>query len=202
MAGPIDFYFDFISPYGYFAAEQIEAVGARHGRTIRWRTFNMRSVNATILGADKPLFELPLKGAYFRRDVPRMAAWFGLPFNPGSVAAFNPLAAARAFWRLDDQDRALAARFALEVLRTFHAQSIVPNSAAEVAAIAGRCGADAADIEAHVASPQAKARLKSETDAAVAAGVWGTPSFIVDGELFWGSDRLAMLDDWLARGGW
>ncbi len=65
-------------------------------------------------------------------------------------------------------------------------------------------GLDAArlDIAAAVQQPAAKERLRTETDAAVAAGVWGTPTFVVDGEMFWGADRLHLVDDWLRRGGW
>jgi len=202
MADPIDFYFDFISPYGYCAASRIDALGEKHGRAVRWRTFNMRSVNANQLGMDRPLFQLPLKGPYFTQDVPRTVKWFGLPYNPGSVLDFNPLSALRAFWFLNDQDEALAKAFAWRVMQVFFAEKTVPNDPEAVAAIAASQGARGAAVLDYLASPEAKTRLKTETENAIASGVWGTPTFKVGDQLFWGCDRMPMLDDWLARGGW
>lgn len=199
---PISFYFDFISPYGYCAASRIDALAARHGRTAQWRTFNMRSVNATVLGADKPLFLLPLKGPYFSQDVPRTVKWFGLPYDPGSVLEFNPLAALRAFWFLNDQNPQQAKAFAWRVMQAFFAEKTVPNEPALVAAFAEEAGADPQAVLAYLDAPEAKARLKRETEDAVSKGVWGTPTFRVGDQLFWGCDRLQMLEDWLARGGW
>jgi 2-hydroxychromene-2-carboxylate isomerase len=202
MSDPIDFYFDFISPYGYAAASRIEVLAAKHARQVRWRTFNMRSVNATIIGLDKPLFQQPLKGPYFMQDVPRTIRYFELPYNPGSVLDFNPLAAMRAFWFLNDQDPDTARRFAWRIFQVFFAEKTVPNEPEAVAAIAAEVGADPNGVRAYLTTPKAKARLKAETDSAVAAGVWGTPTFKVADQLFWGCDRMQMLDEWLARGGW
>jgi 2-hydroxychromene-2-carboxylate isomerase len=202
MAAPIDFYFDFISPYGYAAASRIDALGERHGAPVRWRAFNMRSVNANVLGVKEPLFLAPLKGPYFQQDAPRTIRYFDLPYNPASVLDFNPLAAMRAFWFLTDADPALGRRFAWRIFQLFFAEKTTPNDPEEVAAIAGGLGADARAVLNYVTGHLAKERLKAETEAAIAAGVWGTPTFIVDDQIFWGSDRLQMLDDWLARGGW
>jgi 2-hydroxychromene-2-carboxylate isomerase len=162
----------------------------------------MRSVNATILGADRPLFQLPLKGPYFSQDAPRTVKWFGLPYRPGSVLDFNPLAALRTFWFLNDQNPEQAKAFAWRVMQAFFAEAVVPNEPMAVAALAEEAGCDPGPLLAYLQTPEAKARLKRETEAAVAAGVWGTPTFKVDDQLFWGCDRLPMLEDWLARGGW
>ncbi len=202
MPEPIDFYFDFISPYGYAAAARIDALGEKHGRAVRWRTFNMRSVNANVLGMDRPLFLLPLKGPYFIQDVPRTLKYFDLPYNPGSVVDFNPVAALRAFWFLSDQNEHQAKAFAWRVMQVFFAEKTVPNQPEAVAALGAEIGADRNAVLAYLASPEAKTRLKAETENAVAVGVWGTPTFKVDDQLFWGCDRMQMLDDWLARGGW
>lgn len=201
---PIDFYFDFISPYGYFAASRIDALAARHGRRVRWRAFHMRGVMQETLGQTQPLLDTPLKGDYLRHDVRRMARWFGLPFNSGGLANFSCANASRAFWLLDDLDPALAQRYAQEIFTSHHARATPPNRPEQVADAAQAVGHDPAtlDLAAAVQLPEAKARLRTETDAAVQAGVWGTPSFVVDGEVFWGADRLPLLDDWLQRGGW
>ncbi len=198
----IAFYFDFVSPYGYVAAEAIEALAARCGAQVDWRAFNMRSVNANILGVDKPIFQLPLKGAYFTQDVPRTLAYHGLPYSPGSVTAFNTVPCLRAFWFLKDQDPALGAAFAKRVYRLFFAEAVTPGTPEQAAEIAGSVGADAAATLAWLKREPAKARLKAETDAAVRHGVWGTPTFKVADQLFWGCDRMDMLEHWITRGGW
>ena len=71
-----------------------------------------------------------------------------------------------------------------------------------VAEVASRRGLDAGAVAAGMAQDDVKARVKQVSDEGVARGVFGSPFFLVDGEPFWGWDRMAMLDRWLARGGW
>jgi 2-hydroxychromene-2-carboxylate isomerase len=198
----IAFYFDFPSPYGYVAAEKIEALAARVGARVDWRAFNMRSVNATVLGVTKPLFQMPLKAEFYARDVPRTLAYHGLAYRPGDILAFNSVPALRAFWFLKDQNAALAAAFAKQVFRAFFTQAQEPSTPEAVAALAGEAGADASVVFDWLMGEPAKARLKAETAAAVAEGVWGAPTFKVGPEMFWGSDRMDMLEDWIRRDGW
>jgi 2-hydroxychromene-2-carboxylate isomerase len=204
MPTPIDFYFDFLSPYGYFASTRIDALAAQYGRTVRWRAFYMRGIMQDRLGQTRPFLEVPLKGDYYKHDVPRMARWFGLPLNSGGLANFISANACRAFWLLDDIDPALARRFASEIFASHHARATPPNTPEQVAQVAAVAGLDPTvlDLAAAVQQPGAKARLRDETEVAAEAGVWGTPTFVVDGEMFWGADRLYLVEDWLRRGGW
>lgn len=201
---PIEFWFDFVSPYGYFAASQIDALAARHGRSVRWRPFHMRSIMMDRLGQTTPLVDVPLKGDYVRHDVVRMARWFGLPYRSGGAANFRSTNAGRAFLLIDARDPAAARRFAAGVFESQHALATPPNTPAQLARIAAERDAlpEGLDLEAAVPQDEAREQLRRSTEAAVAAGVWGTPSFVVDGELFWGADRLGLVDDWLRRGGW
>jgi len=204
MFAPIDFYFDFLSPYGYFASTRIDALAAKYGRTVRWRVFYMRGIMQDRLGQTRPFLEVPLKGDYYKRDVPRMARWFGLPLNSGGLGNFISANACRGFWVLDDLDPELAKRYAREIFEWHHVRSTPPNTPEQVAQAAANVGVDVArlDLAAAVQSPQAKERLRVETDATAEAGVWGTPTFVIDGEMFWGADRLHLVEDWLRRGGW
>ena len=201
---PIDFWFDFVSPYGYFASTRIDALAAAHGRSVRWRAFHMRSIMMDKLGQTTPLLDTPLKGDYLKRDVPRMARWFGLPFRSGGLANFRSSNASRAFLLIEERDAAAARRFATGVFESHHVKATPPNTPEQLAQIAIERDAAWPDLDLVTAIPTdtAKERLRRSTDAAIAAGVWGTPSFVVDGELFWGADRLGLVDDWLARGGW
>jgi 2-hydroxychromene-2-carboxylate isomerase len=83
MPSPIDFYFDFSSPYGYLAAEMIEALGQRCGRPVNWHPMLLGVVFKTTGG--QPLTMAPMKGPYSERDMRRSAAFYGVPFNMPSV---------------------------------------------------------------------------------------------------------------------
>ena len=198
----LDFYFDFVSPYGYFAVAQIEALALRHGRTLRWHPFHMRSVMKDLLGVNQALTEVPLKGSYVRNDVRRMARYLDLPYNPAPAAGFSSVAASRVFYLLAEQDPVVAASYARAVFHSQHALAESPNRWAQCTALALQAGADPASLIETEQGARARALFQQATDAAVAQGVWGTPSFIADGEMFWGCDRIAQLDDWLRRGGW
>ena len=71
MAEPIEFYFDFSSPYGYLGAQRIDEIGARHGRDVAWKPFLLGAVFKTT--RSEPLLGIPMKGDYARVDIPRMA---------------------------------------------------------------------------------------------------------------------------------
>ncbi|MCE3250307.1 MAG: putative 2-hydroxychromene-2-carboxylate isomerase, partial [Geminicoccaceae bacterium] len=104
MAAPIDFYFEFASPYGYLASTQIDAIGARHGREVAWHPI-MLGAAFKETGA-KPLTHTPLKGPYLLRDAPRFARLLGVPFTLPPVMPANSLAASRACIWLQADDPA------------------------------------------------------------------------------------------------
>ncbi len=200
MPSPIDFYFDFSSPYGYLASTQIEALAAKHGRGVNWHPFLLGAV-FKLTGA-RPLTEMPLKSDYFQRDFRRSAGFYGVPFTLPSQFPFAAVAASRAFFWLQDQDPALAKKFAQAVLNATFVEAKNVSGAEAVIEIAGTLGIDAEKLRAALNDPAVKERLKTEVDAAVAAGVFGSPFIIVDGEQFWGADRLAQVERWLAKGKW
>jgi 2-hydroxychromene-2-carboxylate isomerase len=199
---PIEFYFDFISPYGFFAATRIDAIAANYGRQVDWRPFNLRPV-AMAVGFDKPMVGYPVKGPYFVRDVPRMARLFGIaPWRPADMRAVNPAVAGRAFYWAAERDPAAARRLALRVYAALYCEA---TDACDPAWIAGAVAELGLDADAYLASaddPARKAAYKRATEEAMARGVFGSPYIVVDGEPFWGSDRLWMVEKWLADGGW
>ena len=107
---PLEFYFDFISPFGYLAAAKIDDLAAQYGRETRWQPMMLGVTVMKVMGL-KPLLDTPLKGDYVRRDVPRLARIFGVPLKMIDEVP-SPLAAARAFYWLDERDPALAKRLA------------------------------------------------------------------------------------------
>ncbi|HYD32914.1 MAG TPA: 2-hydroxychromene-2-carboxylate isomerase [Azospirillaceae bacterium] len=196
----IEFWFDFSSPYAYFAAQRIDEVAERHGRTAVWRPFLLGAAfKSTGMG---PLLHMPLRGEYARHDWERIARWTGTPYSLPDKFPYSGLQASRAFYWLDAQDPELARRFARRVFRAYFADGIDPTTAEVVADLAAAEGVDREAALAAMADPAIKERLKAETEGALARGIFGSPFMVADGEGFWGFDRIPMLEAWLTSGGW
>jgi 2-hydroxychromene-2-carboxylate isomerase len=199
MKASIQFYFDFSSPYSYIASEWIEALAARHGRTVQW--------SAILLGVTFQAAELkspvsyPIKREYSLRDFARSARFEGVPFlqpEPFPIATQN---AARVFWWLHDSRGAdAAASWARAGLRAYFTRGVALNDAAALKQLAAESGLARDEAERVWNDPAWKERLKRANAAAVAAGVFGAPFFVVDGEPFWGNDRKPQIERWLAQG--
>ncbi len=201
MSAPIDFYFDFSSPYGYLASGKIEALAAKHGRGVDWHPI-LLGVVFKKTGA-VPLTEIPLKGDYARRDMARSAKFHGIEsFRMPSTFPIATQAPARIVLWLKNRDPVLAIAVAHALYRGFFRDDIDISNPDTATAIAAGCGADAAAARAAIDDPAVKDALKSETAQAIAAGVFGSPFIVVDGEPFWGVDHLDQVDRWLATGGW
>jgi 2-hydroxychromene-2-carboxylate isomerase len=201
MPAAIDFYFDFSSPYGYVASERIEALAAKHGRDVDWHPI-MLGVIFKQTGA-APLTMIPLKGDYSRRDMARSARLHNITdFRMPSKFPIASQAPARIVLWQKQQDAELAVKVIHALYRAFFAVDLDISSPENAAAVAATCGVDAAAARAAVDDPAVKEALKQENEKAIARGVFGSPFIIVDGEPFWGLDRLDQVDRWLATGGW
>jgi 2-hydroxychromene-2-carboxylate isomerase len=200
MAAPIDFYFDFSSPYGYLASTQIDALAARHGREVTWRPFMLGAAFKTT--GQSPLAQQPMRGPYHLRDFARSARLLNVPFKLPEPFPFPALAASRAFYWLADREPAQAKALARAVYHAAYGEGRDVRSVDSVAAIGQRLGIDPAPLREAIEQPVIKERLKAETDAAIARGDFGSPFLFVDGEPFWGHDRFPQVERWLATGGW
>ena len=194
---PIDFYFDFTSPYSYIASEWVDALAARHGRTVRWHAILL---GATFQAAGlKPPVDHPLKRDYVLLDFARSARFEGVPYQQPARFPISTQNAARLFWWLHDtRDAAQARRWATTGLRAYFTRGIDLSDPLLLKALAGQSGLGPQEAEAVWSDPAWKARLKQANDGAIAAGVFGAPFFIVDGEPFWGNDRELQIERFLA----
>jgi len=199
MANPIEFFFDFSSPYGYFASTQIEALAAKYGRDVQWRPFLMGA--ALKLMNLPPNVEIPLKGDYARHDFDRTARWFGVPFRTPTPFPVATVAACRAFYWMDAQDPKRARELAMALYKSYFVEGINISDAENVVKVGATIGLDADALRAGMGEPAIKERLKAVTDEAVRRNIFGSPFFVVDGEPFWGTDRLPQVEKWLANGG-
>ena len=200
MPAPIEFWFDFTSPYGYVAAELIDALASRHGREVRWHPILLGPIFKVV--GTGPLTQIPLKGDYSKHDFARTARYHQVAFRLPEKFPVGSQVAARAFYLLDDADPVRAADFAKRVFRAYFAEGRDISDPAVVMEAAAASGADVPALTQGLAGDAIKERLKAEVENAMKAGIFGSPWFVVDGEPFWGVDRMPMLEEWLSRGGW
>ena len=195
---PVDFYFDFSSPYSYIASEWVEALAARHGRTVHWKAILL---GATFQAAElKSPVQHPIKREYSLHDFVRSARFAGVPMVMPAKFPIPTQNAARIFWWLHAKNETSASQWARHCLRAFFARGVDLSEPMSLKGLAVEFGVDAAQAEAVWNDPQWKARLKAANDAAIAAGVFGAPFFMIDGEPFWGNDRRAQIERWLTTG--
>jgi 2-hydroxychromene-2-carboxylate isomerase len=190
---PIHFHFDYLSPYAYLAWTQIHALAARHSREV----LPVPTLLAPLLahGKTKGPAEIPAKRVWIFKDTVRTARKLGVPLAPPPSHPFNPLLALRVTGLVEGgpQRRLVDGLYAA----TRGGGSGVEDPAA-VARIATEAGLDGEALVRQAQAPEAKDRLRSTTERAIAAGVFGVPTMIVDGELFWGLDAFGHLDSFLA----
>ena len=199
MAEPIEFYFDFSSPYAYIASGQIDDLAAKYGRKVQWRPMLLGMV---MKKTGLPLLlDVPVKGDYSKRDILRSARYFRVAFNFPDKFPLSAVTSSRAYYWLHGQDCQKARDFARAAFRAYWVDGRDISDMAVVLDIAASLGVDRDALSAGMVTPEIKERLKVETDTAIAKGMCGAPYFVIDGEPFWGADRLPQIDKWLATGG-
>lgn len=189
----VSLWFDFASTYSYPSVMRAETRAAELGVPLRWRPFLLGPVFAAQGWRDSPFNIYPAKGRYMWRDLERICAAAGLPWQRPAVFPAHSLLATRV---------AVAGRGAPWlggfIRGVFHAQFAEGRDIAErsvLADVLGAAGAEAAPLEA-AGTDAVKAALRAEVGAAEAAGIFGAPSFTVGDELFWGHDRMEAAFDW------
>jgi 2-hydroxychromene-2-carboxylate isomerase len=195
----IEFHFDFSSPYSYIASEWIEALAARHGRTVNWHAM-LLGATFQAAGVKSPV-EHPVKREYTLRDFARSARFEGVPYRQPEVFPIPTQNAARIFWwQTETVSPDAGAAWARACFRAYFTRSVPLNDNGALKALAAESRIDPQAAEAAFGDPFWKARLKAENDAAMAKGIWAAPFFLVEGEPFWGNDRKAQIERWLAKG--
>jgi 2-hydroxychromene-2-carboxylate isomerase len=191
---PVEFWFDFASTYSYLAAMRIEARAREVGVEVAWRPFLLGPIFAEQQGIkDSPFNVYPRRGRYMWRDVERLCAKFRLGWKRPSVFPRNSVLAARV--ALVAAGEPWGPNFIRSLFDANFARDLDIASEDVVVGLLARVG-QPKEFLARALAPDNKGRLREQTAAAAAAGIFGAPDFIVRGELFFGQDRL---DDALAR---
>ena len=194
---PVDFYFDFSSSYTYIGLRRIEALALRHRRALNWKPISLGAIFKE--RGHAPPSKDNAKGRYLFQDVARCAAEQNLPYLSPAVFPFNGIPAARGFLWLQTLPSNPAVAYAHRVFDHAFATGGDVANIETLCSIARDCGADPAAFALAIQSPAVKSQLVELTAEASRRGVFGAPTLICDGEMFWGADRIEQMDRWLSR---
>jgi len=192
MAAPISLYFDFASPYAYFALDGIERLAEMHGRDIQWRPILLWAVFKA--HGIAPPMEVPAKREYFEADMKRSATFHGIgDYRHPTRLPLSTHRAARLFYDLQGSDTATAHAFGREVFSAFFTRDEDISDEETLVEIAARAGVSSSDARNGMNGETGRAQLAAMTDAAISDKVCGSPWIIIDGEPFFGADRLPQI---------
>ncbi len=193
MAAPVRFLFDYISPYAYLAWTQLPTLAARCGREVEPVPVLFAGI-LQALGTRGPA-EVPAKRDYIYKHTARIAHALGVPFCAPPAHPFNPLLALRL------TALPLAADVKHRLVEALYAATWAGGGGIEgpeqVAAVLSAASLDATALLAAAQAPEAQARLRQNTEEALAAGAFGVPTYLAEGELFFGVDSLGHLEAFL-----
>ncbi len=196
MSKQVEFFFDFGSPYSYLAYKELPRIAARTGAAIVWRPMLLGGVfKAT--GNHSPA-EIPAKSKWSNGDIARWARRYDAPFRYNPFFPVNTLALMRGAIGYQRKGEAEFHRYVDAVFSAMWENGKNLNDPNEIGKVLVAAGFDPREALAMLDDPEVKAELKRVTEEAVARGIFGAPSFIVDGELFWGNDRLTFVEEQLA----
>ncbi len=196
MTASLELFFDVVSPYSYLASTQVAALAARHGISVRWRPFFLGGVMKAT--GNQPPATLPARAPYLLRDVQRWAAKYGVPLQFPRRFPANTLLAQRMLTALQSDE---VARLAPGFFALYWAEGGDVTDPDTLRGRADALGFDGGALLAAAAGDEVKDRLKATTDEAVRRGAFGAPTFFFDGEMYFGNDRLVLLEDALVASG-
>jgi 2-hydroxychromene-2-carboxylate isomerase len=189
----IEIFFDFISPYAYLACTRVRALGERIHHEVEPRPVLFAGI-LNALGTKGPA-EVPARRAYVVKNVLRAAHRAGVHIALPPAHPFNPLPALRV--AALDVDRALRWQIIDALFAATWGGGGGIDGSERVATVLRRAGLDDARLLALASAPEAKERLRRNTDEALARGVFGVPTMLVDGEMFFGFDSFSEIESFV-----
>jgi 2-hydroxychromene-2-carboxylate isomerase len=197
MSKTVEFFFDLGSPASYLAYTQLPGICHESGATLVYRPMLLGAVFQATGNASPAM--IPAKGRYMLRDLARHAERYGVPmrFNPHFPLNTLTLMRLLVAVQLHQPERFEALVQAL--FTAIWVDGLNLGEPAKVAEVLGQAGFDAEALLTQCAEPSVKEALKASSEEAVARGVFGAPSIFVEGELYFGQDRLDFVRETLRR---
>lgn len=194
----VEFLFDVGSPYSYLAYYELQKIAARQKAEILWRPILLGGVfKAT--GNSSPA-SLPAKSRYMRKDLQRWAAYYQTPYQDNPAFPINTLLLMRGAVGMQKRGTADLLNYLNVIFKAMFTEPRDLNDPQNVAKTLQDAGIDPQLVLNLANDEEVKNQLKANTEAAVARGVFGAPSFFVGNELYWGQDRLQFVEAALAKG--
>jgi 2-hydroxychromene-2-carboxylate isomerase len=190
-AKSLDFWFDYTCPFAYLGSTQARALAARMGVPLVYRPVLLGGIFRAV---DTPqhLFAShgPQRAAHERADMQRWAARFGVELRMPEGHPLRSVEALRATLATGNDPAVIDAFY-----RVYWTEGRAISSKEVITEVVSKAGHDAADVLQRIASPAIKDELRARTDEGVSLGLFGVPTWIVDGaHLYWGQDRLAFVE--------
>lgn len=193
----VEFYFDVGSPYSYFAHYELQKIAARHQAEIIWRPILLGAVLKET--GNIPPLQVPAKGRYVLSDLQKWATHYQLPFQMNPSFPINTIQLMRGAVAMQQQGQAAFLHYLDVVFKAMFVEPRNLNDPQEVAATFQEAGLDLAFIQKRIGEDEIKNKLRTETEVAVARGIFGAPTFFVGDEMYWGQDRLLFVEEALAK---
>jgi 2-hydroxychromene-2-carboxylate isomerase len=197
----IDYYMSPASPWTYLGHGRLADIAARHGATINVKPVDFGVIFPQSGGLPLPK-RAPQRQAYRMMELKRWREHLGIPitlepkfFPSNEVPAAHAVIAVR-----ESMGNPPAIRLAHAVLKALWEEEKNPGDADTLSAIIASVGLDPAKVTAMAADPAIAARREADTKMAIERGVFGAPSYVIDGEIFWGQDRVEFVERKLAKG--
>ncbi|MGQ3029989.1 MAG: 2-hydroxychromene-2-carboxylate isomerase [Ferrovibrionaceae bacterium] len=191
----LEFFYDCSSPWTYLAFEQVQPIAERYGLAITWRPILVGGIFNTI---NPSVYEsrenpVPAKAAYMRKDLQDWAAFAGLTIHfPQPVFPVNSVKAMRG--AIVMAELGLQVRYARAVFEAYWRDRLDIAQGSVLADIALRLGQDPADFLAAIDTQPIRQALRANTDEVIARGGFGSPTMFLDGDMFFGNDRLVLIE--------
>jgi 2-hydroxychromene-2-carboxylate isomerase len=184
----IEFWFEFGSNYSYLSVMRVERLAQDQGVRIAWKPFLLGPVFQALGWKGSPFVLQREKGIYVWKDMARQCEKYGIPWRKPSL--FPRLCVLPMRVMLVGEGQPWIPEFARQVmLLNFYWDRDI-NSAEEIGRILDNLGQSAENVIADAQHPSIKEELRARTQAARERGIFGAPTFFVNGEMFWGNDRL------------
>jgi 2-hydroxychromene-2-carboxylate isomerase len=196
-ATSVTWYFDYSSPYTYLASTRLEDLCARYGYDLSWRPVLVGGIFNAINQSVYQARGTPAKARYGAKDVTDWASYYGIPFSFPSVFPVNSVKALRG--ALLAIEKGLISPYSSRTFRAYWAEDRDISDDAVLIEIAQEVGIDEKQLIAWTQAPQAREQLRAITQEAMDRGVFGSPSIFLGDDMYFGNDRLVLLENAMQR---
>lgn len=187
----LDFYFDFLSPYAYLASHRLAEIAEKHNLQVVYHPIDLNQAKAAIGNVGPANRDLPIKLKYLAKDLTRWAARYGIPLE--FVPNFNTELLNAGLFYAGRECR--EAEYVRSAYRLTWGAGRAPDDVEVLEELAREMGWSPSDFMAYIRSEEASRAYQASTEDAISRHVFGVPTMLMGGEMWWGNDRLDFLEE-------